>query len=87
MKIFAISDMHSYLTPTVKALKDAGWDENNPKRWFDWYHWHIEYWGTKWNSYDATYPEPEEIEADGLDEIKIWLYTAWTPATPDVTIQ
>ena len=31
MKIFAISDMHSYLTPTLKALKDAGWDENNPK--------------------------------------------------------
>jgi serine/threonine protein phosphatase 1 len=31
MKIFAISDMHSYLTPTLKALKDAGWDENNPE--------------------------------------------------------
>ena len=30
-KIFAISDMHSYLTPTLKALKDAGWDENNSK--------------------------------------------------------
>lgn len=29
MKIFAISDMHSYLTLTLKALKDAGWDENN----------------------------------------------------------
>jgi predicted MPP superfamily phosphohydrolase len=31
MKIFAISDMHSYLTPTLSALKDAGWDENNPE--------------------------------------------------------
>ena len=31
MKIFAISDMHSFLTPTLKALKDAGWDENNPE--------------------------------------------------------
>ena len=31
MKIFAISDMHSYLTPTLEALKDAGWDENNPE--------------------------------------------------------
>lgn len=31
MKIFAISDMHSYLTPTLNALKDAGWDENNPE--------------------------------------------------------
>jgi serine/threonine protein phosphatase 1 len=29
MKIFAISDMHSYLTPTLKALKEAGWDEND----------------------------------------------------------
>lgn len=31
MKIFAISDMHSYLTPTLKALQDAGWNENNPE--------------------------------------------------------
>lgn len=31
MKIFTLSDMHSYLTPTLKALKDAGWDENNPE--------------------------------------------------------
>jgi serine/threonine protein phosphatase 1 len=31
MKIFAISDLHSYLTPTLKALKDAGWDGNNPE--------------------------------------------------------
>lgn len=31
MKIFAISDMHSFLAPTLKALKEAGWDENNPE--------------------------------------------------------
>jgi serine/threonine protein phosphatase 1 len=31
MKIFALSDMHSFLTPTIKALKESGWDENNPK--------------------------------------------------------
>lgn len=31
MTIFAISDMHSFLTPTLKALKETGWDENNPE--------------------------------------------------------
>lgn len=31
MKIFAISDVHSFLTPTIKALKESGWDENNPE--------------------------------------------------------
>jgi serine/threonine protein phosphatase 1 len=30
-RIFAISDMHSYLTPTLEALKNAGWDEDNPQ--------------------------------------------------------
>lgn len=26
-------------------------DENRP--WFDWYEWHLAYWGTKWNAYDG----------------------------------
>ena len=30
-KLFVVSDLHSFLTPTIKALKEAGWDENNPE--------------------------------------------------------
>lgn len=26
-------------------------DKDRP--WFDWYTWHNEYWGTKWNAYDS----------------------------------
>ena len=25
----------------------------NGKPWFDWYEWHNDYWGTKWNAYDS----------------------------------
>ena len=27
--------------------------EDKEKPWFDWYAWHIKYWGTKWNAYDG----------------------------------
>ena len=50
--------------------------------WFDWYHWDIKNWGTKWNSYDGTCPTPEEILEDKMEEVRIWLYTAWSPAMP-----
>ena len=29
MKYFAISDTHAHHTEAVKALEEAGWDENN----------------------------------------------------------
>jgi hypothetical protein len=27
--------------------------EDETKPWFDWYAWHLKYWGTKWNAYDS----------------------------------
>lgn len=59
-----------------------GWDNNDPTNWFDWYHWNIEFWGTKWNSSSTSYPEADSILAQGSTEIEIWLYTAWSPAMP-----
>ena len=33
MKLFCVSDVHSYLSPLKKALADAGFDKNNPEHW------------------------------------------------------
>ncbi len=55
-------------------------EEDRP--WFDWYKWNINYWGTKWNSSNTSYPETDSILAQGSTEIEIWLDTAWDPAMP-----
>lgn len=76
--------------PAKYVIKDAGeakerclgWDEKDPRRWFDWYNWHIDNWGTKWNSCSTQAPSAEEIEQEELTEIEIWTETAWSPATP-----
>lgn len=33
MKLFVTSDIHSYITPFKKALKEAGFDPNNEEHW------------------------------------------------------
>lgn len=33
MKFFIISDVHSFYTPMIKALNEAGFDKNNPDHW------------------------------------------------------
>ena len=38
------------------------------KEWFNWYSWHCDFWGTKWNSYS--------FYENGTDEICFW--TAWS---------
>lgn len=58
------------------------WEEENPMKWFDWYHWDIDNWGTKWNASNTSYPEADSILAQGLTEIAIWVDTAWSPAMP-----
>jgi hypothetical protein len=43
--------------------------------WFDWYTWHIRYWGTKWNSYE------NKIFLTN-DKLVIYFETAWDPCIP-----
>jgi hypothetical protein len=50
--------------------------------WFDWYNWHCDKWGTKWNSTGASTCEPEAILSENLTEIVIWFDTAWSPCRP-----
>ena len=33
MKLFCVSDIHSFYTPLKKALDEAGFDRNNPEHW------------------------------------------------------
>lgn len=36
-----------------KVNKDSHVMEYKDRPWFDWYTWHNEFWGTKWNAYDS----------------------------------
>lgn len=37
----------------VKSAKDAHIAEDDIRPWFNWYDWHRDKWGTKWNAYDG----------------------------------
>lgn len=54
--------------------KDRGYEQLENREWFDWYNWHLNFWGTKWNScdtqiddsimtimFDTAWSEPQEI--------------------------
>lgn len=43
--------------------------------WFDWYRWHLDNWGTKWNAYDG-------YTRIGKSYIKFVFSTAWSLAYP-----
>lgn len=36
-------------------------DHSNGKDWFDWWQWHIDFWGTKWNACDSDVREDTEF--------------------------
>ena len=40
---------------------------------YDWYNWHIEHWGTKWDAYEAN------IISNDLDTAELEFLTAWSP--------
>lgn len=33
--------------------KDSHVSEVEGREWFNWYEWHVRFWGTKWNAYDG----------------------------------
>jgi len=53
--------------------------EDKERPWFNWYDWHVAFWGTKWNTFDLQGPTIEEIEESECTEIEIWFGTAWSP--------
>ena len=52
--------------------------QNPPKsEAFDWYHWNISHWGTKW---DASGPCVEIDESDPPKYVELRFETAWSPS-------
>lgn len=42
--------------------KDSHVSEVEGRPWFNWYEWHVKYWGTKWNAYDGyTIIKPHQL--------------------------
>lgn len=51
--------------------------ERKERPWFDWYEWHIKYWGTKWDACDTSISWNRD-----KTEICILFDTAWSPSVP-----
>ena len=47
--------------------------------WFDWYEWHVDNWGTKWNAYD---PQPECEKNTDKVVYTLNFNTAWSAPIP-----
>ena len=62
--------------PSVYILNTEHIQIDKDKPWFNWYTWHCDYWGTKWNACDTYY----EIYDDTLEII---FNTAWS-AVPNI---
>ena len=45
---------------------------NDGKSWFNWYDWHCDFWGTKWNACDTRIEDDDTVSFD----------TAWSEPTP-----
>lgn len=58
-----------------KVNKDSHVRPSDEKPWFNWYKWHIENWGTKWDAYDC-------YTLIGKSWITFVFSTAWSPALP-----
>ena len=53
--------------------------EDYPKNWFDWYSWHCDKWGTKWDVCSCNYNVSKNYNL-----VTIWFDTAWSPSVPVV---
>lgn len=54
---------------------DSHIETDSERPWFDWYAWHINNWGTKWNAYDG-------YVLSGKTWITLVFSTAWSFPTP-----
>ena len=55
--------------------KDSHIMEYEDRPWFDWYTWHLKYWGTKWNAYNC-------YVKIGKSYLTIVFQTAWSMPRP-----
>ena len=57
---------------------EDGWsrhslDHSDGREWFNWYDWHCDFWGTKWNACESNIEERD----NGL--VYVYFDTAWAP--------
>lgn len=58
-----------------KVNKDVHIEEFKDRSWFNWYDWHCDYWGTKWNAYDS-------YSIVNKSSITFVFHTAWSMPYP-----
>ena len=58
-----------------KVNKESHIERLLDRPWFDWYKWHIDHWGTKWDAYDC-------YTKIGKSYIQFVFSTAWTVPIP-----
>ena len=58
-----------------KVNKDSHVELRKEKPWLNWYKWHIDHWGTKWDAYDC-------YTKIGKSYIQFVFSTAWTAPMP-----
>jgi len=44
-----------------KCREGIGLQEQDGKPWFNWYDWHMDNWGCKWNVMDGSRPDPDTV--------------------------
>lgn len=54
---------------------DSHIESDSERPWFNWYNWHVKYWGTKWGAYDCH-------TKIGKSYIQFVFSTAWNLAYP-----
>ncbi|MDE6947581.1 MAG: hypothetical protein K2P14_10410 [Anaeroplasmataceae bacterium] len=55
--------------------KDSHIESDKDRPWFDWYKWHIKFWGTKWGPYDS-------YTRIGKTQLTFIFSTAWSCPYP-----
>ena len=58
-----------------KVNKSSSIERLKDRPWFNWYKWHIDHWGTKWDAYDC-------YTKIGKSYIQFVFSTAWTAPMP-----
>lgn len=74
-RIIAEPRLESECPEDCKVNKDSYVTKDEDRPWFDWYKWHLKYWGTKWNCYDGY------IKV-GTSTITFVFNTAWSAPYP-----
>jgi len=70
-----------YIIETSEDKEKAGIQEAEGRPWFNWYEWHNNEWGCKWDCIEVSeVPSAEDIVKNQMTEINIYYETPWGPA-------